>query len=222
MDFLILSVLVQVNHTLATVVRSISFDAELQRLLAQPVAELAALRRTVLLRRALTITASPAKKEALLELRGAAAFDLELNVTLPSRSNGDSASFSVTVLDFGVGSFSRGGVTVALSALSASSVLMQIGTTERASGRWLGGSSNHSFPLKAGERSSALQLRLLVDHLSVEAFAVGGRGVASTIVDYNVSLPFPPTPPSAYVLGAAGTRVEMTAWEMGCAWLGSR
>ena len=67
-------------------------------------------------------------------------------------------------------------------------------------------------------RTPTQDLRLLVDHLSVEAFAVGGRGVASTMVDYNVSLPFPPTPPTAYFSGTAGTRVVMTAWAMGCGW----
>jgi sucrose-6-phosphate hydrolase SacC (GH32 family) len=205
------------NHTLATVVRSISFDASLQRLLANPVAELAVLRRATLLSRSLTI-GSAGKREAL-ELRGAPAFDLELNITLPKRGD---VSFSVTVLDFGVATpFSRGGVTLKLSASkasSASSVLMQIGTTDRTTGRWVDGALNYSFPLKAGERTSPLHLRLLVDHLSVEAFAVGGRGVASTMVDYNVSLPFPPTPPTAYFSGTAGTRVVMTAWAMGCGW----
>ena len=71
---------------------------------------------------------------------------------------------------------------------------------------------------------TALPLRVLVDHISVEAFAAGGRGAASQLVYYNASLglPWPTTPPKAFVFGGAagraGLSVEATAWEMGCGW----
>ena len=140
--------------------------------------------------------AGGASKRQPLALRGAAAYDLELNLTLPSKAAGYPVSVGVTSLEFGAPSvFAVGGLTVVLTALSPRRALMQMGTMHGATGRWAcsdqqqapaaGACSaqfQHTFPIKPGE--TILPLRLLVDHLVVESFAAGGRGVASSIIEY--------------------------------------
>lgn len=105
--------------------------------------------------------------------------------------------------------FATGGVTVTLTALSQHTARLQLGEEMK-----------HTFAIRPTENS--LPLRLLVDHLSVEAFAAGGRGVASTIVEYNATsatpLVWPTAPPLAYVFGAGQARATAAAWGMGCGW----
>ena len=149
----------------------------------------------MLLSKTFTPLAGGASKRQPLALRGAAAYDLELNLTLPPKAAAYPVSVGVTSLEFGAPSvFAVGGLTVVLTALSPRRALMQMGTMHGATGRWAcsvlqapaaGACSpqfQHTFRIKPGE--TVLPLRLLVDHLVVESFAAGGRGAASSIIEY--------------------------------------
>eukprot|EP01052_Picozoa_sp_SAG31_P007324 SAG31_NODE_348_length_17296_cov_5.089482_15_plen_564_part_00 len=217
------------NHTLATVVRSINYDEELDLLLANPVVEIEALRTSGTGRLNTTLlgplVGGSAERRQLKQLHGVAAFDLELNITIPKNRQTFPVSVGLTVLEFSStpNQFSAGGLTILLTLLSRNSARMQLGTIDSATGKFVtglcsnrGASFNHTFPLKQGEQH--VPLRVLVDHSSAEAFAGGGRAVASSIVHYNPGTPWPTTPPSVYVFGDGGSNVSTEAWGMECAW----
>ncbi len=205
------------NHTLTTVVRSVTFDHELQLLLSEPVEELKHLRTkdTILSKSFKGLVGGAAKRQALLnasqlpqrqqrqagakavETMGYApseAFDLELNLTIPKRNTASfkPISVGVTVLEFpdAPSAFAIGGVSVVITIVSPAQALMEVGTIHPTSRSWfrapgaveqrLSLPMNHTFPIKSDE--TTLGLRLLVDHLSVEAFAGNGRSVASSLL----------------------------------------
>lgn len=194
------------NHTLTTVVRSITFDHELQLLLSEPVEELKRLRTTdtVLSKTFTGLTGGAEKRQELLngqqrlrtthrpgvaksetvELASTEAFDLELNLTMPGSTNStfNPVSVGVTVLEFGdaPSAFATGGASVVVSIVSHTQAFMEIGTIHPISRAWVASPLSHNFPIKSGETS--LDLRVIVDHLSVEAFAANGRAVASTLL----------------------------------------
>lgn len=202
------------NHTLTTVVRSVTFDHELQLLLSEPVEELKHIRTkdTILSKSFKGLVGGAAKRQALLtapqlpqrqagaeavETMGYApseAFDLELNLTIPKSNTGSfkPVSVGVTVLEFpdAPSAFAIGGVSVVITIVSPAQALMEVGTIHPTSRSWfrapgaveqrLSLPMNHTFPIKSGE--TTLGLRVLVDHLSVEAFAGNGRSVASSLL----------------------------------------
>ena len=192
------------NHTLTTVVRSVTFDHELQLLLSEPVEELKRIRTkdTILSKSFKELVGGAAKRQALLtapqlpqrqaeaeavETMGYApseAFDLELNLTIPKSNTGSfkPVSVGVTVLEFpdAPSAFAIGGVSVIITIVSPVQALMEVGTIHPTSRSWFRAPMNHTFPIKSGENT--LGLRLLVDHLSVEAFAGNGRSVASSLL----------------------------------------
>ena len=58
--------------------------------------------------------------------------------------------------------------------------------------------------------------------VSSGAVAARGRGVASMLIDYNATEPWPSVAPEAYVFGdgVAAATVAVKAWEMACGWTG--
>lgn len=204
------------NHTLATVVRSVTFDHELQLLLSEPVEELKRLRTkdTILSKNFSGLAGGAAKRQNLLhapsliqrqhredEAKAAErvvsaqseAFDLELNISIPKRGSGgfNPVSVGVTVLEFpdAPSAFAIGGISVVITIVSPTHALMEVGTIHPTSHSWFQlppavgqrpEPLNHTFPINNEE--TTLGLRLLVDHLSVEAFAGNGRSVASLLL----------------------------------------
>lgn len=218
-----------------TAPREITYDANLQRLHALPVAELAQLRGETLGEYTQPTPVSPgvAGAVALFEDgKGSTSFDLEAEVKLPSSTGIDSTKFQLSLLASSTHN-AEVIVKIVVGAVSTDTggsggvrlVNVTTGVPGATSRRQPGYNSSLSFPFPATE--SVLALRVLADRTLVELFVGNGRGVVTTPVlapgkDSSRTGAFLSVPSVGDVAGGTDAPVvtlqSARAWEMGCGW----
>ena len=181
-------------YTSMTIVREISFDAELQQLLAVPVVELAGLRGARIDDGKSAKTLAP--KQKLVVAHGAAArsADLELNFTLPTGE----WQATVSALD--------GSAALTLSGNASAPRAMQV--------RLAGTKTPYEIALKPGEASIAV--RVLADKVIAEFFVQGGRAVGT----FGLSAGVAAANATMAVVADVGalSLTSVAAWTMKCGW----
>jgi sucrose-6-phosphate hydrolase SacC (GH32 family) len=217
-----------------TAPREITYDVDLQRLHALPVAELAQLRGKSLGEQTRPTPISPGAAGAVAlfeDGKGSTSFDLELEVALPSSTGSGSTEFELSLL---ASSTTNAEViaTVAIGAVAlntgGSTGVRQINVTTGVPGttprRQPGYNSSLSFPFPATER--VLALRVLADRTLVELFVGNGRGVVTTPVlapgkdssRTGAFLSVSATAEAGRIDAPKVTLQSARAWEMGCGW----
>ena len=208
--------------------RSLTYDPKLAAMLSNPVAEIETLRGATLGSIA-TPRSLPAGGAVALFGTGklSTTFDLVAEITLPA---GKPVAFGLAVLASSAGG-PGAGVDINVPNVVAGVLLhINVSAPDQATGARtvdvsasvphataVGFNNSHSFQ---HPDAAAIELRVLVDRMMVEAFVGGGRGVVTT----PVLLPGKdPLAGGAFLFspGYAESAVDIasaTAWEMGCGW----
>ena len=224
----------QRSFTVLSAVRSLSWDPEHQKLLSNPVTELALLRNASLFN--LSAELKPAHWQELLpsaanRARAGATMDVELTVAVPNSTRGQTVRFSLHVL----GAVSPEGNSTEITVdvepagehglrhgtLSMSVPRMAIDCSGKTNCPGMGvgwgwvpwGNLTAPFTLLPTERS--VDLRVLVDRSIVEAFAAGGRAVVS-VRDFPLE-----NETAARLRNDGGTDLLLErahGWSMECGW----
>ena len=227
--------LAQRSFTVLSLVRVLSYSAAHRKLLSNPPAELAALRNGSLFELSGVVMPGGQWRELLPtaeKRREGAAMDVTLAVALPKAAH-QQAEFALHVLaaDSPAGNFSR--IAVAISAADAKGVRhgqlsmslprMEVNCTGKTNCPGMGPGTgwapwgNLTAPFTLLPNETSVELRVLVDRSTVEAFAAGGRAVVS-VRDFPLEAE---TAARIRNEGAAGTSLVLESargWSMGCGW----
>lgn len=187
-------------HSALSSLRDVRYDYRVGRLVANPIAELAALRNGTLFDGTVAVSAAPVVVDGTRGL-AAAASDVLVAVAPPA------AAFDFTVRAQYDGNETAVVLSIALGPAAGDG--LRNGTASiTTTGETKPAHAAAAFSLLAGE---ALDLRLLVDRTIVEAFVAGGRVVfTETLEDFAGSL--------VALSSTAPVAAAVAAYSMGCGW----